>query len=402
MPHRKIYGRLIMSTLRTLALSTVAVVTLAAGTASAVAADLSVVDVVKATQSSIGRVTAVTPWLFKDGKAGRHTKVGTAFLIDQNGDMVTNCHVVHEDASDGEPSGPTIVSVQFPDRTDLFLPATVAGCDTLGDIAVLKVAGVGPWRTPLHFAAPKDVAVGEDVITIGFAQGLPGDPTVARGIVSALHRSVPNGDFSDLVQTDAAITQGNSGGPLLDLHGDVVGVNTYGTDFNMSYARSAASASRYAEAIIANGRVNRAALGINVKTMAVERVRLPRPGVLISAVDPHGPAGAVVSPDELVASVEWSNGFTYATADVGAWNDAMAMIRPGERVTLNVYRLTDAGVDIAMSLRDVPADAVFSSRVAVVAPAADPMRGIFATTLPQFPAHAIPRPLAPLPPASKT
>jgi len=110
----------------------------------------------------------------------------------------------------------------------------------------------------------------------------------------------------------------------------------------------------------------------------------------------------VVSPDELVASVEWSNGFTYATADVGAWNDAMAMIRPGERVTLNVYRLTDAGVDIAMSLRDVPADAVFSSRVAVVAPAADPMRGIFATTLPQFPAHAIPRPLAPLPPASKT
>ena len=127
----------------------------------AVPAAMTIADVVKTTRFSIGRIVTRTPIAYRDGSTGQASGTGTGFLIDQSGDMVSNCHVVSAPTvADANASGPTGIEVIFPDKPDLHLAATVTGCDEPGDIAVLKVAGVGSWRTPLHFADPKTIEVG--------------------------------------------------------------------------------------------------------------------------------------------------------------------------------------------------------------------------------------------------
>jgi S1-C subfamily serine protease len=356
-------------------------------------ANMSVADIVKATRLGIGRIEARTPIVNADGVTGRMTETGTGFLIDRNGDMVTNCHVVSKpDEIDRKIKGPTVIEVSFPDAPDTHLSAVVKGCDTPGDIAVLKLNDIQPWRKPLRFADAKTIEVGQEAITIGFAEGITGDPTVARGIVSALHRSFFGGAVSDLVQTDATINHGNSGGPLLNLRGEVVGVNTYTTALslklgdrmsteageeavpvsttgaNIYFARSAASASRYVDAIIATGRVERPSLGLSVSSLSPEKYRLPQQGVLVSEVAAKGQGSLAFEYGDIVTSITWSNGYRYATPNEGAWNDALSMIRPGETVTLHYYRLTDSGVQAAVALREAAAADVNWLQVKMTAP----------------------------------
>lgn len=138
---------------------------------------------------------------------------GTGVVIDDDGHILTNAHVV---------AGATAVTVTL-DGTPRR--ATVVGADVAADVAVLHVsdtsglvpADLGPVPT-----------VGDDVLAVGNALGLPGDPTVTRGIVSALDRSITteSGTLRGLIQTDAAISSGNSGGPLVDGAGRVIGINT--------------------------------------------------------------------------------------------------------------------------------------------------------------------------------
>lgn len=112
------------------------------------------------------------------------------------------------------------------------LPARVLGVSTTSDLALLQVAGAGTLR-PASWAGAGTVVVGDDVIAIGYALGLQGGPTVTEGIVSATGRSVTTDTaegttvtLGDMLQTDAAISSGNSGGPLVDAQGRVVGINT--------------------------------------------------------------------------------------------------------------------------------------------------------------------------------
>jgi putative serine protease PepD len=138
---------------------------------------------------------------------------GTGVVIDDDGHILTNAHVV---------AGATAVTVTL-DGTPRR--ATIIGADVPADVAVLQVsdtsglvpADLGPVPT-----------VGDDVLAVGNALGLPGDPTVTRGIVSALDRSIAteSGTLRGLIQTDAAISSGNSGGPLVDAAGRVIGINT--------------------------------------------------------------------------------------------------------------------------------------------------------------------------------
>ena len=151
---------------------------------------------------------------------------GTGFVVDAAGYIVTNNHVVLPHLEWPDPA----IRVTLPDGHEV--PAKLVGRDELSDLAVVKI-DVSNLR-PLDFANDSDVRVGEEVVAIGYglAFELEGMPSVTRGVVSALHRSRSElrGELSvslgDLVQTDAAINHGNSGGPLLDMRGRVVGINT--------------------------------------------------------------------------------------------------------------------------------------------------------------------------------
>lgn len=139
---------------------------------------------------------------------------GSGLIIDEEGHVLTNAHVV-----DGATEIAVIVDGEV--RT-----ASLVAADAGTDIAVLRLDDTS-GLTPATLAED-DAAVGDDVVAIGNALGLEGSPTVTRGIVSALDRSIEtaSGTLSGLIQTDAAISSGNSGGPLVDAGGRVIGINT--------------------------------------------------------------------------------------------------------------------------------------------------------------------------------
>ena len=141
---------------------------------------------------------------------------GSGVVISDDGLIVTNAHVVA--TSGGK------ISVRFNDGTEV--PATLVGGFTDKDIALLQVDRTG--LVPATLGSSADLRVGDDVVAIGNALALQGDPSVTRGIVSAKDRSIDDGTISldHLIQTDAAINPGNSGGPLVDAAGEVVGINT--------------------------------------------------------------------------------------------------------------------------------------------------------------------------------
>ncbi len=138
--------------------------------------------------------------------------LGSGFIIDPSGLIVTNHHVI---------AGATRISVTLQDGTEL--PAQVVGRDRTGDLALLRVAAGHPLPA-VRWGASDAVRVGDWVIAIGNPFGLGG--TVTAGIVSARGRDIHDGPYDDFIQTDAPINRGNSGGPLFDLAGRVIGVNT--------------------------------------------------------------------------------------------------------------------------------------------------------------------------------
>jgi putative serine protease PepD len=190
--------------------------------------------------------------------------------------VVTNQHVV-----DGAQS----VSVKFANgRT---YSATVVGADPSTDLAVIDVNAPASVLKPLELGDSSAVEVGDGVIAIGSPFGL--DQTVTTGIVSALHRQItsPNNfSIDNAIQTDAAINHGNSGGPLLDMHGDVIGVNSQiesdsGGNDGVGFAVPSNTISRIAAALIDNGSVEHAYLGVAIDdstSTAGARLAEVRPG----------------------------------------------------------------------------------------------------------------------------
>jgi serine protease Do len=363
-------------------------------------------DVYRMTRTSIARV--LVTYQVEDGTEGSEnseTKAaegtrskaagGTSFIVDDLGDLATNCHVV--DAPNA--IGPVKVEIQFSDDPT-WLAAKVLGCDRAGDIAVIHVDGLSPNRRPLHFAKPGTFGPGDEVMAVGYSLGLDGDPSASRGIVSALHRSLL-GQFGDLVQTDAVINHGNSGGPLLDMRGEVIGVNTYTEpshlmitdvelaqkqnaidagsasviDFNLvqgiSYARSAATAEVYVQKIIATGRVARSTLGIVIAPVDPIRFHLPRQGVVIQSVAPSSPAArAGLTKGKVIYAIDLGNGVNWQTRTPGDLADALALMTPGRVVKLQCFSLTDNGIDLANEGKSIPVSELKWYNVDVV-PVAD-------------------------------
>ena len=148
-----------------------------------------------------------------DSRFGSAT--GTGFIVSADGEIVTNAHVIE---------GEDQVKVRLPGETEARDAVVVGTASDTTDLAVLKVEGVS-GLTPAELGTSADLVVGQPVVAVGYALGLRGDPTVTAGILSAVNRSL-DAQLSGLLQTDAAISPGNSGGPLLDARGRVIGVNT--------------------------------------------------------------------------------------------------------------------------------------------------------------------------------
>src|SRR5258706_3297640 len=254
--------------------------------------------------------------------------LGSGFIISSDGLILTNAHVVR-DAQE--------VTVKLADRREL--KAKVLGADPATDIAVLRVhASALPT---VKFGDPKALQVGDYVLAIGAPFGF--DQSATAGIVSAKGRSLPGDAYVPFIQTDAAVNPGNSGGPLFDAAGNVVGINAQiysqtGGYQGLAFAIPIDVALQAKDQIVATGHASHARLGVMVQDMnqaLAESFGLQRPdGALVSNVDPDGPAAkAGLKPGDVITHV---NGTPIERA--GDLSSRIGMDAPGSRVTLKVWR----------------------------------------------------------------
>lgn len=214
---------------------------------------------------------------------------GSGFLIDADGHILTNYHVVQ---------GAQTIQVTFGDHSTY--KAHLLGADPVNDIALVQIDAKGRKLAPLPLGDSRKLQVGQRVLAIGNPFGF--QSTLTTGVVSALGRTVQTSDntfIDDAIQTDAAINRGNSGGPLLDSRGEVIGINSAiyspsGTAAGIGFAIPIDTAQRVAEDLIEHGRVLRATLGLEGRTLwpdLAQALALPVDrGVLVESVGPGGPA----------------------------------------------------------------------------------------------------------------
>ncbi len=214
----------------------------------------------------------------------KESGLGSGFVVAPNGIILTNRHVV---------AGAEKITVRFIDKREL--PARVVGVDSLTDVAVLKVEAKNLPTATLGDSAR--LQVGQWVLAIGAPLGL--ERTATQGIISALGRTLPNDSYVPFIQTDVPINQGNSGGPLFDLEGRVVGINSQivsssGGDMGLSFAIPINVAVLVARQILEQGHATHGWLGVSAQELTLELAQAygleaPR-GALVSEVRPEGPA----------------------------------------------------------------------------------------------------------------
>jgi putative serine protease PepD len=232
-------------------------VTVDNGASTAAGSTLTASQVYTKAAASVVEITVSSSGSGFGPDGGGQTSQGSGFVYDRQGHIVTNAHVV---------DGANTVSVRF--SNGATYDATVVGTDPSSDLAVLKVDAPASLLQPLVLADSSRVAVGQTVVAIGSPFGLEGSLT--SGIVSALHRQMtaPNGfAIDDSIQTDAAINHGNSGGPLLDLRGRVIGVNAQiesdsGGNDGVGFAIPSSTVKSIASQILATGMAKHAYLGV--------------------------------------------------------------------------------------------------------------------------------------------
>ncbi len=213
------------------------------------------------------------------------TSLGSGFVIDAEGLIVTNNHVIAEADE---------ITVTFADETKL--QATVVGRDAKTDLALLRVKPA-KTLTAVKFGNSDSARVGDWVVAIGNPFGLGG--TVTAGIVSARHRDINSGPYDDFIQTDASINRGNSGGPMFNVKGEVIGVNTAifsptGGSVGIGFAIPANLAKPIVGQLEEYGRARRGWLGVRIQTVTDEIAQglgLPEAsGALVAALSEGGPA----------------------------------------------------------------------------------------------------------------
>ncbi len=281
-----------------------------------------------------------------DSQFGQGQSTGTGVIVSSDGEILTNAHVV---------DGATEIRVRLAGETEPR-EARLLASDPGNDLALLRMSGDS--FDAAVFADPGSVRIGDEVVAIGFALGLDGDPSVTLGIVSALDRTIgTEGAFLDgLIQTDAAISSGNSGGPLVNARGEVVGINTAvardtanSAATNVGFAISAGEALPVIEALRAqSGGSPRSEgyLGVELG----ERRDGGQGAVITDVVDDTPAADAGIAADDLVvaadgAAIDGATGLIAAIRDLG----------PGDSTTLTILRDGDP-IEITVTLVERPGD----------------------------------------------
>ncbi len=251
---------------------------------------LSTADIVEATAPSVVHIGVTTTI---------GTATGTGIVFGDGGLIMTNRHVV-EDA----------VQIRVSLADGRVLIGEIVGLDSSIDIAVIRVDA-----DDLPVAVIGDsgvIRVGEDVIAIGHALDLPGGPTVSKGVISALDRSLVDGAevLSDLIQTDAAINPGNSGGPLLNDKGEVIGINTakIPTGDGIGFAIEINIAHEVALRLVAQSGVQPGFVGIeplDITPTLADQLSLPvLRGVGVIRVVPGSPAEGILQADDVIIQID--------------------------------------------------------------------------------------------------
>jgi serine protease Do len=241
-----------------------------------------------------------------DGPAPRErktTSLGSGFIIDPTGYVVTNNHVI-QDADE--------INVILHDDTNL--KAKVIGRDPKTDVALLKVE----HNKPLPYVAFGDsdsMKVGDWIVVIGNPFGLGG--TVTQGIISARARDIQSGPYDDYIQTDASINRGNSGGPMFNLQGEVIGISTAifsptGGSVGIGFAIPAAMAKNVVEQLKKTGKIRRGWLGVRIQNVTEEiskSLNLPKAtGALVSSLTHDSPAAkSGVQPGDVITTFDGKN-----------------------------------------------------------------------------------------------
>ena len=254
--------------------------------------------------------------------------IGSGFIVSPDGYILTNAHVV---------DGVKEVHVKLTDRREFT--AKVIGVDTKTDVALIKISANN--LPAVKMGDSKQVQVGEWVAAVGSPFGF--ENSVTAGIVSATSRSLPGGNYVPFIQTDVAVNPGNSGGPLFDLDGDVIGINSQiysasGGYMGLSFAIPIDVAMNVMQQLKTAGHVTRGRIGVavqNVNQSLAQSFGLPKPeGALVSSVDEKGPAkrAGIQAGDVILA---WNARPIEQSSDLPV---LVAGTKPGTHADVKVWR----------------------------------------------------------------
>ena len=286
--------------------------------------DLSTPDVVEAVKHWVVQIAVTVP-------GAPRPNVGTGIIFDRSGHVLTNYHVV---------TRAEVIKVSL--WNGEILAAQLFREDPQNDLAIIKIESES--LTPAVFGDSTALRVGEDVIAVGHALGLEGGPTVSKGVVSALERAIVSSSgrqLSGLIQTDAAINEGNSGGPLVNMRGQVVGLNSakMGIGEGVGFALNINSVREKAERLISLGPPPPpgyfGAYGLDIRRALAAVLGLPvSAGFGVTEIDPGSPADlAGIRVDDIV--VQANDTPIQGGADL---NDFLRRHTAGEEVQFTVIR----------------------------------------------------------------
>lgn len=311
----------------------------------------------------VSRIAAEDTGFNEDGFA---EGTGTGFVIDTNGHIVTNNHVV---------DGAVVVEVNFFDGT--IVRGEVVGIDPDSDLAVLRVDLPAEQLRPVTLANSDELFIGQTTVAIGSPFNQPW--TMTTGIISALDRTIRGlsvYSIGEVIQTDAAINPGNSGGPLLNLQGEVIGVNSQissatRSNSGIGYAIPSNLVNRVAQALIQKGNVDYSYLGIgggDITLLQMEALGLPNNarGVVVQQVEQGSPAdnGGLRNPGNIqqIDDIPVYSQVDIITAIDGVPMTGMSSLisylasntQPGQTVTMTVIRNGSEQLDLAITLTGRP------------------------------------------------
>jgi serine protease Do len=270
--------------------------------------------------------------------------VGSGFIVSSDGYILTNAHVI-DDAK--------AVTVKLVDRRELT--ATVVGKDNASDVAVLKIDA--HFLPVAKLGDSSHVQVGQWVMAIGSPFGF--ENSVTAGIISAKARSLPNGGYVPYLQTDAAVNPGNSGGPLFNLSGEVIGINAQiysgtGGFQGISFAIPINIAEQVEGQIIRTGHVTHGRIGVMIQDVdqsLAQSFGLPKPsGALVSSVTPGSAAAkAGIHSGDIILNLNGQD--ITQSGDLAA---QVAQIKPGTDATLRIWR-KGSTIEVALTVGDADA-----------------------------------------------